>query len=157
MHPNIDVGCDTKGGGLSARYDEQQPRGREAEIRKATRTSSEPASRQYRHTYALTPDAAKPYIPSKPRRGPLYPRPGGRQEPLRGKNVLTNSASWNAQIGPIRRTSAARSNPRISATRAQGKGSIGVVELFEEGDLQARGGFQPRIERPPRGLGRRGE
>ncbi len=26
------------------------------------------------------------------------------------------------------------------------KGSIGVVELFEEGDLQARGGFQPRVE-----------
>ena len=25
-------------------------------------------------------------------------------------------------------------------------GSTGVVELFEEGDLQARGGFQPRVE-----------
>ena len=31
------------------------------------------------------------------------------------QNVLTNSASWNAQIGPIRRTSAARSSPPISA------------------------------------------
>jgi hypothetical protein len=84
-------------------------------MRKATRTSSEPASRPYRHTYALTPDAAKPYIPPKPRRGPLYPRPGGRQEPLRGENVLTNRALWNAQIGPIRRTSATRSNTPISA------------------------------------------
>jgi len=64
-------------------------------------------------------------VPSKPRRGPLCPRPGRRQEPLRGANVSTDSASWNAQIGPLRRTSAARFKPTHIGT----DGPLGLDRL----------------------------